>query len=116
MLALLAPIGALVFRWVASGDKDAYKPLPVVEKPKPKPVPEEPKEKPKFKLKVVANKPINLKRDGTSLGTKPAFDEEIEKSDSKIHFTITTPGCKPTEFDYTPTESKDIAIKCPKKK
>ncbi|MBL9041061.1 MAG: serine/threonine protein kinase [Myxococcales bacterium] len=116
VLALLAPIGALVFRWVASGDKDADKPPPVAEKPKPKPVPEEPKEKPKFKLKVVANKPINLKRDGTSLGTKPVFDEEIEKSDSKIHFTIATPGCKPTEFDYTPTESKDIAIKCPKKK
>ena len=115
VLALLAPIGALVFRWVASGDKDLDKQPPVVEKPKPKPVLELPKEKPKFKLKVVASKPINLKRDGVSIGNKPLFEEEIEKSDTKIHFSIATVGCKPAEFDFTPTESKEIAIKCGKK-
>jgi hypothetical protein len=116
VLALLAPIGALVFRWLASGDKDIDKQPPVVEKPKPKPVPEPPKEKPKFKLKVVANKPINLKRDGASMGTKAAFEEEIEKSDTKIHFSVATPGCKPIEFEFVPTEAKEVAIKCGKKK
>ncbi|HNI60596.1 MAG TPA: hypothetical protein PKW11_11680, partial [Pseudomonadota bacterium] len=116
VLALLAPIGALVYRWVASSNKDADNPQPVVEKPKPKPAPEPPKEKPKFKLKVTATKPVNLKRDGSSIGTKAVFEEEIEKSDSKIHFTVATPGCKPAEFDYVASENKEIAIKCGKKK
>ncbi len=116
VLALLAPIGALVYRYVLSANKDADTPPPVVEKPKPKPTPEPPKEKPKFKLKVTANKPIVLKRDGSAIGTKASFEEEIEKSDTKSHFTIATPGCKPAEFDYTPSENKDITIKCGKKK
>lgn len=116
VLALLAPIGALVYRYVLTNNKDVDTPPPVVEKPKPKPTPEPPKEKPKFKLKVTANKPIVLKRDGSAIGNKASFEEEIEKSDTKSHFSIATPGCKPNEFDYTPVENKDITIKCGKKK
>ena len=115
VVALLAPIGALVFRWLSSGDKELDKQQPVVEKPKPKPTPEPPKEKPKFKLKVLASKPIGLKKDGSLVGTKQVFEEELEKSETKIHYSVTTPGCKPVEFEFIPTENKEVSIKCGKK-
>lgn len=115
VVALLAPIGALVFRWLSSGDKDLDKQPPVVEKPKPKPAPEPPKEKPKFKLKVLASKPIGLKKDGSLVGTKQVFEEELEKSETKVHYSVTTLGCKPMEFEFVPTENKEVSIKCGKK-
>ncbi|HMU40595.1 MAG TPA: serine/threonine-protein kinase [Pseudomonadota bacterium] len=115
-IALLAPLIALAGRWWLNRGKDIEPTQPVVEPPKPKTVSDPPAPKPKVKLKVTSNKAITLKRDGSSLGTKTLFEEDIEKSDSKIHFSVTNAGCKPAEFDFVPTESRDIPIKCGKKK
>lgn len=116
VLALLAPVVALIVRWASNRNKDIEIPTTVVDLSKATPTPPPPVEKAKVRLKVTANKPITLRRDGTSLGNKTLFEEEIEKSDSKIRFTVTNSNCKPSEFDFVPSESKEISVKCGKRK